>query len=131
MNRIGSSTRARTAGISATALARLRSIAGVGRGALGRASPSGGDVVGLFSIDASVLLARWSAGSEMPVWTATVGSDAISTWHCVKAGSLLFRTSTPARLVAPGRRGYHWVKWVTAIELSERPPWWQPPLPLQ
>ena len=37
----------------------------------------------------------------------------------------------PARLVAPGRRGYQWVKWVEAIELSARPAWWQPPLPLQ
>jgi DMSO/TMAO reductase YedYZ molybdopterin-dependent catalytic subunit len=37
----------------------------------------------------------------------------------------------PLRLVAPGRRGYHWVKWVTEVELSERPAWWQPPLPLQ
>jgi DMSO/TMAO reductase YedYZ molybdopterin-dependent catalytic subunit len=37
----------------------------------------------------------------------------------------------PARLVAPARRGYHWVKWVTEIELSERPSWWQPPLPPQ
>jgi DMSO/TMAO reductase YedYZ molybdopterin-dependent catalytic subunit len=25
----------------------------------------------------------------------------------------------PARLVAPGRRGFEWVKWVTRIELHE------------
>ena len=37
----------------------------------------------------------------------------------------------PARLVAPDRRGFAWVKWVTAVEVSERPAWWQPPLPLQ
>ena len=37
----------------------------------------------------------------------------------------------PVRLVAPGRRGFEWVKWVTEIEISEGPPWWQPPLPLQ
>ena len=37
----------------------------------------------------------------------------------------------PVRLVAPGRRGYEWVKWVTEIELSETPHWWQPPLPIQ
>ena len=37
----------------------------------------------------------------------------------------------PVRLVAPGKRGYHWVKWVTEVEVSGRPSWWQPPLPLQ
>jgi DMSO/TMAO reductase YedYZ molybdopterin-dependent catalytic subunit len=37
----------------------------------------------------------------------------------------------PARLVVPGRRGFWWVKWVVAIEPTEEPWWWQPPLPLQ
>lgn len=37
----------------------------------------------------------------------------------------------PARLVAPGRRGFWWVKWVHEIELSDLPWWWQPPLPLR
>ncbi len=37
----------------------------------------------------------------------------------------------PLRLVAPGRRGFEWVKWVTEIEISETPSWWQPPLPTQ
>lgn len=36
----------------------------------------------------------------------------------------------PARLVAPGRRGYWWVKWVTAVEPSDTPAWLQPPFPL-
>lgn len=35
----------------------------------------------------------------------------------------------PVRIVAPGRRGYWWVKWVSAVEIDDRPPWWQPPLP--
>ena len=35
----------------------------------------------------------------------------------------------PARLVAPGRRGFWWVKWVVSIE-SSRTPWWlQLPFP--
>lgn len=37
----------------------------------------------------------------------------------------------PARLVAPGRRGFWWVKWVAAIEVVDEPWWWQPPFPLQ
>jgi DMSO/TMAO reductase YedYZ molybdopterin-dependent catalytic subunit len=37
----------------------------------------------------------------------------------------------PARLVVPGRRGYHWVKWVVRIEHDDRPWWAEPPLPLQ
>jgi DMSO/TMAO reductase YedYZ molybdopterin-dependent catalytic subunit len=36
----------------------------------------------------------------------------------------------PARLVAPGRRGYWWVKWVDRIEVQATPSWWQPPFPL-
>jgi DMSO/TMAO reductase YedYZ molybdopterin-dependent catalytic subunit len=37
----------------------------------------------------------------------------------------------PVRLVAPGHRGFNWVKWVTKIEVSNKPSWWQSPLPLQ
>jgi hypothetical protein len=37
----------------------------------------------------------------------------------------------PVRLVVPGRRGYHWVKWVTRVELDESPWWVEAPLPLQ
>ena len=37
----------------------------------------------------------------------------------------------PLRLVAPGKRGFEWVKWVEAIEVNESSKWWQPPLPLR
>jgi DMSO/TMAO reductase YedYZ molybdopterin-dependent catalytic subunit len=36
----------------------------------------------------------------------------------------------PARLVAPGRRGFWWVKWVTSVDLDPGPWWRQPPFPL-
>ena len=41
------------------------------------------------------------------------------------------RHGFPARLVAPGKRGFEWVKWVRHIEVNEGPRWLQPPLPLQ
>ena len=37
----------------------------------------------------------------------------------------------PVRLVAPGRRGFWWVKWVARIEVVDEPWWRQPPFPLQ
>jgi DMSO/TMAO reductase YedYZ molybdopterin-dependent catalytic subunit len=36
----------------------------------------------------------------------------------------------PVRIVAPGRRGYWWVKWVRFVEVDDSPSWWQPPLPM-
>jgi hypothetical protein len=37
----------------------------------------------------------------------------------------------PARIVAPGRRGFWWVKWVVSMRVSDVPWWWQPPFPIQ
>jgi DMSO/TMAO reductase YedYZ molybdopterin-dependent catalytic subunit len=36
----------------------------------------------------------------------------------------------PARIVAPGRRGFWWVKWVTDVHPSSRPAWTQSVFPL-
>jgi len=47
-----------------------------------------------------------------------VGGDPLSADH-----------GFPARLVAPGRRGYWWVKWVDRIEVQTTPSWWQPLFP--
>ena len=48
-----------------------------------------------------------------------VGGDPISHGH-----------GAPLRLVAPGKRGFEWVKWVVAIHVNDTGKWWQPPLPL-
>lgn len=48
------------------------------------------------------------------------GGDTLSAGH-----------GAPVRLVVPGRRGYHWVKWVTHVEHDQRPWQLQPPLPLR
>jgi DMSO/TMAO reductase YedYZ molybdopterin-dependent catalytic subunit len=45
--------------------------------------------------------------------------------------TLTHRHGFPARIVAPGRRGFWWVKWVSEIEVSAAPDWLQPPFPLQ
>ena len=37
----------------------------------------------------------------------------------------------PLRLVAPDKRGFEWVKWITEIEVNRTGKWLQPPLPLQ
>jgi molybdopterin-dependent oxidoreductase-like protein protein len=49
-----------------------------------------------------------------------VGDETLSTGH-----------GYPLRLVAPGRRGYGWVKWISEVEVSRDPGWLEPPLPLQ
>ncbi|SMO77032.1 molybdopterin-dependent oxidoreductase [Halorubrum cibi] len=58
---------------------------------------------------------RWTlplAEAEDALLATRVGGDRISHGH-----------GAPARLVAPGRRGFQWVKWVTRVEVrAERDP---------
>jgi hypothetical protein len=64
---------------------------------------------------------RLPAAEAANLWLASrVGGEALSPGH-----------GYPARIVAPGRGGFWWVKWVESIELSATPWWWQPPFPLQ
>jgi len=49
-----------------------------------------------------------------------VGGDLLSRGH-----------GAPVRLIAPGRRGFWWVKWVDHVSLEPQPWWAQPPFPLQ
>lgn len=49
-----------------------------------------------------------------------VGDEALSAGH-----------GFPVRLVAPGHRGYDWVKWVAELEIIRGPAWLEPPLPLR
>jgi DMSO/TMAO reductase YedYZ molybdopterin-dependent catalytic subunit len=61
----------------------------------------------------SVTSYRWSLPLEearQALLTTHVGDDALSHDH-----------GAPVRLVAPGRRGFEWVKWITRIELRTEP----------
>jgi len=65
--------------------------------------------------------ARWfGAGALDDVWLVTaVGGEPLTYGH-----------GFPARIVAPGRRGFWWVKWVASIQPSARPAWAQSFFPL-
>lgn len=49
----------------------------------------------------------------------------------VGGAPLAARHGGPIRLVAPGRRGFWWVKWVSEIRYDDAPAWAQPPFPLR
>ncbi len=59
-------------------------------------------------------------------------ADLESTWLVTRLGDepLTPGHGFPARIVAPARRGFWWVKWVTRIEPSPVPWWLQSPFPL-
>jgi DMSO/TMAO reductase YedYZ molybdopterin-dependent catalytic subunit len=84
------------------------------------------------------LLAGMGEGASVLI-TSSTGYQRRLPWPA--AGSALLATRLagrplpaghgfPARLVVPGRRGFWWVKWVTAVELTATPAWRQPPFPL-
>lgn len=63
---------------------------------------------------------RFPVGDLESTWLVTrLGGEPLSPGH-----------GSPARIVAPARRGFWWVKWVTKIELSPVPWWVQSPFPL-
>jgi DMSO/TMAO reductase YedYZ molybdopterin-dependent catalytic subunit len=59
--------------------------------------------------------------------------DAASLWLVTHAGGVPLDPGhgAPVRLVAPGRRGFWWVKWVAKIDVESQLWSWQPPFPLQ
>ena len=64
---------------------------------------------------------RFSLDEASDLLLAThVGDEELSAGH-----------GFPLRLVAPGHRGYGWVKWISGVEVSGEPAWLEPPLPLQ
>ncbi len=59
------------------------------------------------------------SGDLSRLWMAThLGGKPLSAGH-----------GFPVRLVAPGRRGFWWVKWVVEMDTSSRPSWAQLPFP--
>jgi len=63
---------------------------------------------------------RFPARDADRLWLAfEVGGQPLSAGH-----------GYPARIVAPDRRGFWWVKWVDSVTVSNTPAWLQPPFPL-
>ncbi len=78
--------------------------------------------------NAQSLLVRSSTGYWIRFPARDLGRLLLATR--VGGAPLAARHGFPARLVAPGRRGFWWVKWVDRIELQDTPWWWQPPFPV-
>ena len=78
--------------------------------------------------DGNSILVRSRTGYSRRFPTSDAGHLLLAT-H-VGGAPLSPRHGAPLRLVAPGRRGFWWVKWIDEVEVDSRPPWWQSPFPL-
>jgi DMSO/TMAO reductase YedYZ molybdopterin-dependent catalytic subunit len=98
---------------------------GIGAGAAG--GPRGGSV-GAAGSPAGSLVVTSATGYRRRLPLAEAGTLLLATR--LAGRPLAAGHGFPARLVAPGRRGFWWVKWVVAIEVDPAPWWRQPPFPL-
>ena len=71
-------------------------------------------------VDSATGYARWFPTSDADRVYLALGYDG----RPLRRGH-----GAPVRIVAPGRRGPWWIKWVTEVESSDRPPWLQLPFP--
>lgn len=60
-------------------------------------------------------------------------AEAAQLWLAVAGDGRTLRAGrgAPVRLVAPGRRGFWWVKWVATVRPVDTPAWLQSPFPVQ
>lgn len=86
------------------------------------------DMVGVDSTARSVVV-RSVTGYERAFDLPTARTFLLAT-H-VAGQPLAHGHGAPLRLVAPGHRGFEWIKWVAAIEVRSTPYLAQPPIPLQ
>jgi molybdopterin-dependent oxidoreductase-like protein protein len=87
---------------------------------LDRLVDAGDDVRSVLVVSATGYARRFPVTDAPRILLAThLGGEPLSAGH-----------GFPVRLVAPGRRGFWWVKWVERIETSATPWWWQSPFPL-
>jgi len=91
-------------------------------------------------VDVLVEEIKMKEGARSLVFRSTTGYS--RRFPLEEAGDLLLATHVenetlaaehgfPLRLVAPGHRGYGWVKWISEVEVSRDPGWFEPPLPLR